>query len=59
MIFKKQAEEDFNVSVPYRGATFLNELKKQLKQIQGKVSVPYRGATFLNLDRLIYTIKNA
>ena len=37
----------FPVSVPYRGATFLNRQMTQLKQILN-VSVPYRGATFLN-----------
>ena len=38
------------VSVPYRGATFLNcNNKKSLELARwGKVSVPYRGATFLN-----------
>ena len=38
------------VSVPYRGATFLNgqeDLHVQLRQ----VSVPYRGATFLNIPQ--------
>ena len=35
------------VSVPYRGATFLNEVFEQI-QSDDKVSVPYRGATFLN-----------
>ena len=35
------------VSVPYRGATFLNFLGKIDKFLE-KVSVPYRGATFLN-----------
>ena len=36
------------VSVPYRGATFLN-FKKHFYQKSGNpVSVPYRGATFLN-----------
>ena len=38
----------FRVSVPYRGATFLNRCYKQ-SMVDGKgVSVPYRGATFLN-----------
>ena len=39
------------VSVPYRGATFLNipwdELVHDEEQV---VSVPYRGATFLNFE---------
>ena len=36
------------VSVPYRGATFLNEVFKYYKKKNKPVSVPYRGATFLN-----------
>ena len=37
------------VSVPYRGATFLNNMaSEKLYLIGEKVSVPYRGATFLN-----------
>ena len=37
------------VSVPYRGATFLNLLQAFLDRIyEAGVSVPYRGATFLN-----------
>ena len=35
------------VSVPYRGATFLNHLQERI-QVLYLVSVPYRGATFLN-----------
>ena len=35
------------VSVPYRGATFLNSASYFLTRAD-KVSVPYRGATFLN-----------
>ena len=35
------------VSVPYRGATFLNFSLKNVK-VLNIVSVPYRGATFLN-----------
>ena len=38
------------VSVPYRGATFLNYIWK-LGRISYRVSVPYRGATFLNTDK--------
>ena len=36
------------VSVPYRGATFLNEVFKYYEKKNKPVSVPYRGATFLN-----------
>ena len=36
------------VSVPYRGATFLNSLLWVLCSNCSLVSVPYRGATFLN-----------
>ena len=36
------------VSVPYRGATFLNNIKETEVPFDIKVSVPYRGATFLN-----------
>ena len=36
------------VSVPYRGATFLNIEKMRLTLESLPVSVPYRGATFLN-----------
>ena len=35
------------VSVPYRGATFLNQKPETMDKISN-VSVPYRGATFLN-----------
>ena len=37
-----------NVSVPYRGATFLNDIEYKEEDLQYSVSVPYRGATFLN-----------
>ena len=38
-----------SVSVPYRGATFLNLVHiKNCRLIVNTVSVPYRGATFLN-----------
>ena len=37
------------VSVPYRGATFLNGRENMKKKTYNIVSVPYRGATFLNL----------
>ena len=36
------------VSVPYRGATFLNEGESDSQSMWYMVSVPYRGATFLN-----------
>ena len=39
-----------NVSVPYRGATFLNDVEYKEEDFQYSVSVPYRGATFLNND---------
>ena len=39
------------VSVPYRGATFLNKLVRAYRK-EIRVSVPYRGATFLNLTRV-------
>ena len=43
------------VSVPYRGATFLNEVTFVYDTLLGEVSVPYRGATFLNSNiRRIY-----
>ena len=35
------------VSVPYRGATFLNHVHRTNGK-KNSVSVPYRGATFLN-----------
>ena len=38
------------VSVPYRGATFLNGDYMNLKGFDVPVSVPYRGATFLNYN---------
>ena len=44
------------VSVPYRGATFLNK-GGEIVDLPHGVSVPYRGATFLNLvyDMNIFT----
>ena len=39
-----------NVSVPYRGSTFLNDVEYKEEDLQYSVSVPYRGATFLNND---------
>ena len=41
------------VSVPYRGATFLNKKTQVKKWRENIVSVPYRGATFLNPILLI------
>ena len=38
------------VSVPYRGATFLNTIPDSMLENEGTVSVPYRGATFLNQE---------
>ena len=38
------------VSVPYRGATFLNQRPQQSMHCLVQVSVPYRGATFLNIQ---------
>ena len=38
------------VSVPYRGATFLNSATLTFKCSRFIVSVPYRGATFLNCN---------
>ena len=38
------------VSVPYRGATFLNSVPAITIINHGPVSVPYRGATFLNQE---------
>ena len=40
-----------DVSVPYRGATFLNEKFDINKFLDARVSVPYRGATFLNAQK--------
>ena len=46
------------VSVPYRGATFLNIEKMRLTLESLPVSVPYRGATFLNLMYDLHHIHN-
>ena len=47
IIYKKGGK---NVSVPYRGATFLNWHQTMAHvQCVVTVSVPYRGATFLNV----------
>ena len=43
------------VSVPYRGATFLNKNCKSLASAK-RVSVPYRGATFLNFNITVFQI---
>ena len=44
---------EYTVSVPYRGATFLNIFCKYVKNTDYRVSVPYRGATFLNDESFI------
>ena len=36
------------ISVPYRGATFLNVKEENAQKYANIISVPYRGATFLN-----------
>ena len=41
------------VSVPYRGATFLN-YNANFNHFCSVVSVPYRGATFLNFCCSVY-----
>ena len=46
------------VSVPYRGATFLNTKKCTFHVMPIPVSVPYRGATFLNEVFKYYKKKN-
>ena len=55
IINKKEGDESplYRVSVPYRGATFLNHILNNvpLCAIIEYVSVPYRGATFLNSGR--------
>ena len=43
---------EYTVSVPYRGATFLNIFCKYVKNTDYRVSVPYRGATFLNNQKI-------
>ena len=48
-----------NVSVPYRGATFLNDVEYKEEDLQYSVSVPYRGATFLNSILLMYSFGRA
>ena len=45
----KSFTNTMKVSVPYRGATFLNSVSGGTI-IVILVSVPYRGATFLNLN---------
>ena len=47
-----QLSHIYHVSVPYRGATFLNFFPEFYKTLSAKVSVPYRGATFLNPTEL-------
>ena len=45
------------VSVPYRGATFLNLMPVDGLRSLICVSVPYRGATFLNTDTPLSAIQ--
>ena len=45
----KSFTNTMKVSVPYRGATFLNSNYSCIDGQHRLVSVPYRGATFLNL----------
>ena len=52
LLKKKMHKNTPIVSVPYRGATFLNMSTVILKITCVHVSVPYRGATFLNDVRL-------
>ena len=44
------------VSVPYRGAIFLNRLMIHIQKSSKKVSVPYRGAIFLNGQVFAYIV---
>ena len=44
-------KKTISVSVPYRGATFLNDVRLRGYDKRTEVSVPYRGATFLNAQR--------
>ena len=43
-------EQQFLVSVPYRGAIFLNTMTNNVWTLKTGVSVPYRGAIFLNRE---------
>ena len=43
-------KKTISVSVPYRGATFLNDVRLRGYDKRTEVSVPYRGATFLNAN---------
>ena len=50
-------EKIMEVSVPYRGATFLNLNNNVKKILNDMVSVPYRGATFLNcVNKFFYKL---
>ena len=52
--WKTRRKRNFNrISVPYRGATFLNYKTVKRFRRERLISVPYRGATFLN-EILIY-----
>ena len=49
IIFIDAEGHELNVSVPYRGITFLNaHYARRCICRRGIVSVPYRGITFLN-----------
>ena len=49
----------FRVSVPYRGATFLNQVVLLAVILICSISVPYRGATFLNFFPKFYKTLSA
>ena len=54
---RQEREENlgkWHVSVPYRGATFLNGMGGLYPAVYAFVSVPYRGATFLNVGVTCY-----
>ncbi len=56
LLKKKMHKNTPIVSVPYRGATFLNMSTVILKITCVHVSVPYRGATFLNHQNSSFSI---
>ena len=57
IIVHKFTENLGEVSVPYRGATFLNTINNALEQERGGiVSVPYRGATFIKIWQAVTTV---
>ena len=53
-----QTKFSAKVSVPYRGATFLNKRTMEFNRRDRRVSVPYRGATFLNLINVLGVTKD-